>query len=49
MKNEDLEGQMEAMSDIAHTQATVGAFDAATDLYNQSLNLQTNLRTCRDS
>ena len=43
MKNEDLEGQMEAMSDIAHTQATVGAFDAATDLYNQSLELANQL------
>lgn len=43
MKNNDLEGQMEAMSDIAHTQATVGAFDAATDLYNQSLELANQL------
>lgn len=43
MKNNDLEGQMEAMSDIAHTQATVGAFDAATDLYKQSLELANQL------
>lgn len=43
MKNNDLEGQMEAMSDIAHTQATIGAFDAATDLYNQSLELANQL------
>lgn len=43
MKNNDLEGQMEAMSDIAHTQATVGAFEAARDLYNQSLELANQL------
>lgn len=43
IKNNDLEGQMEAMSDIAHTQATVGAFDAATDLYKQSLELANQL------
>ena len=43
MKNNDLAGQMEAMSDIAHTQATVGAFDAATDLYKQSLELANQL------
>ena len=43
IKNNDIEGQMEAMSDIAHTQATVGAFDAATDLYKQSLELANQL------
>lgn len=39
MKLGDLEGQIEAMSDLAHTQATIGSFDAAQDLYNQSLKL----------
>ena len=43
MKLADLEGQMEAMSDLAHTQATVGSFDAAQDLYNQSLKLSKEL------
>ena len=43
MKLGDLEGQMEAMSDLAHTQATVGSFDAAQDLYNQSLKLSKEL------
>ena len=41
MKLEDLDGQIEALSDLAHTQATIGEFDAAQDLYNQSLNLAT--------
>lgn len=43
MKLGDLEGQMEAMSDLAHTQATIGSFDAAQDLYNQSLKLSNEL------
>jgi len=43
MKLGDLEGQIEAMSDLAHTQATVGSFDAAQDLYNQSLKLSKEL------
>lgn len=43
MKLGDLEGQIEAMSDLAHTQATIGSFDAAQDLYNQSLTLSNEL------
>ncbi len=43
MKLGDLEGQMEAMSDLAHTQATIGSFDAAQDLYNQSLKISNEL------
>jgi hypothetical protein len=43
MKLDDLEGQIEAMSDLAHTQATIGSFDAAQDLYNQSLKLSNEL------
>ncbi len=43
MKLEDLEGQIEALSDLAHTQATIGEFDAAQDLYNQSLTLATEM------
>ena len=43
MKLDDLEGQIEALSDLAHTQATIGSFDAAQDLYNQSLKLSNEL------
>tara|TARA_X000001036_G_scaffold221040_1_gene206867 strand:+ start:5332 stop:6171 length:840 start_codon:yes stop_codon:yes gene_type:complete len=43
MKLGDLEGQMEAMSDLAHTQATIGSFDAAQDLYEQSLKISNEL------
>jgi len=43
MKLEDLEGQIEALSDLAHTQATLGSFDAAQDLYNQSLKLASEM------
>ncbi|MFL2949958.1 MAG: hypothetical protein ACJZ40_06215 [Candidatus Poseidoniaceae archaeon] len=35
----DDEGQMEAMADMGHSQATLGQFDAAKDLYTQSLEL----------
>ena len=35
----DEEGQMEAMADMGHSQATLGQFDAAKDLYGQSLDL----------
>ena len=34
---------MESMADVAHTQATMGNFDAAIDLYNQSLELSNRL------
>ena len=43
MKLEDLEGQIEALSDLAHTQATIGSFDAAQDLYEQSLKLASEM------
>jgi tetratricopeptide (TPR) repeat protein len=43
MKLGDLEGEMEAMSDVAHTQATIGSFDAAKDLYEQSLKIANEL------
>ncbi len=43
MKLDDLEGQIEAMSDLAHSQATIGSFDAAQDLYEQSLKLANEL------
>ncbi len=36
-KLNDEEGQMEAIADLAHCQATVGEFGAAQDLFNQSL------------
>ncbi|DAC30027.1 MAG TPA: hypothetical protein HA356_08175 [Candidatus Poseidoniaceae archaeon] len=39
MKMKDEEGQMEAMADMGHSQATLGQFDAAKDLYTQSLEL----------
>ena len=39
MKLNDEEGQMEAMADMGHSQATLGQFDAAKDLYTQSLEL----------
>ena len=39
MKLKDEEGQMEAMADMGHSQATLGQFDAAKDLYGQSLEL----------
>lgn len=39
MKLKDEEGQMEAMADMGHSQATLGQFDAAKDLYTQSLEL----------
>jgi tetratricopeptide (TPR) repeat protein len=39
MKLKDEEGQMEAMADMGHSQATLGQFDAAKDLYTQSLDL----------
>jgi tetratricopeptide (TPR) repeat protein len=39
MKLKDEEGQMEAMADMGHSQATLGQFDAAKDLYGQSLDL----------
>lgn len=39
----DEEGQMEAMADMGHSQATLGQFDAAKDLYTQSLDLAVGL------
>ena len=39
----DQEGLMEALSDLAHTQASLGTFDAAIDLYTQSLELSLSL------
>ena len=36
-KLKDEEGQMEAIADLAHCQATIGEFGAAQDLFNQSL------------
>ncbi len=37
IKLKDEEGQMEAMADLAHCQATIGEFGAAHDLFTQSL------------
>ena len=34
---------MESLADVAHTQATLGTFDAAIDLYTQSLELANEL------
>lgn len=39
----DQEGLMESLADVAHTQATLGTFEAAIDLYNQSLELSNDL------
>jgi len=39
MKMKDEEAQIEAMADLAHSQATIGNFAAAKDLYEQSLEL----------
>jgi tetratricopeptide (TPR) repeat protein len=36
-KLNDEEGQMEALADLAHCQATIGEFGAAQDLFNRSL------------
>ena len=36
-KLKDEKGQMEAIADLAHCQATIGEFGAAQDLFNQSL------------
>ena len=41
MKEE--EAQIEAMADLAHSQATIGNLDAAKDLYQQSLELSIEL------
>jgi tetratricopeptide (TPR) repeat protein len=43
MQMKDEEAQIEAMADLAHTQATIGNFAAAKDLYEQSLNLSVEL------
>ena len=43
MQMKDEEAQIEAMADLAHTQATIGNFAAAKDLYEQSLNLSIEL------
>ena len=43
MDMRDEEGQMEAMADMGHSQATLGQFDAAKDLYTQSLDLAVGL------
>lgn len=39
LKMKDEEAQIEAMADLAHSQATIGNFAAAKDLYEQSLEL----------
>ena len=36
-------GQMEAIAELAHCQATIGEFDVAQDLFNQSLEKATEL------
>lgn len=43
MRDNDEDGQIEAMSDLAHSQATVGHFDAARDLYTESLEMAKKL------
>ena len=43
MKMKDEEAQVEAMADLAHSQATIGNFAAAKDLYEQSLELAAEL------
>lgn len=43
MKMKDEEAQIEAMADLAHSQATIGNFAAAKDLYEQSLELSGEL------
>jgi len=43
MQMKDEEAQIEAMADLAHSQATIGNFAAAKDLYEQSLNLSVEL------
>lgn len=43
MQMKDEEAQIEAMADLAHTQATIGNFAAAKDLYEQSLTLSVEL------
>ena len=43
MQIKDEEAQIEAMADLAHTQATIGNFAAAKDLYEQSLTLSVEL------
>ena len=43
MQMKDEEAQIEALADLAHTQATIGNFAAAKDMYEQSLNLSVEL------
>jgi tetratricopeptide (TPR) repeat protein len=43
MQMKDEEAQVEALADLAHTQATIGNFAAAKDMYEQSLNLSVEL------
>ena len=43
MQMKDEEAQIEALADLAHTQATIGNFVAAKELYEQSLNLSVEL------
>jgi len=43
MTANDEYGQMEALADLAHCQATVGELDAARDLFNRSLELAKNI------
>ena len=43
MKMKDEEAQIEAMADLAHSQATLGNFAVAKDLYDQSLELSVEL------
>ena len=39
----DNEGQMEALADLAHCQATIGEFEAARELFERSLEHASNL------
>lgn len=43
MQMKDEEAQIEAMADLAHTQATIGNFAASKDLYEQSLDISVEL------
>ena len=43
MRDNDEDGQIEAMSDLAHSQATIGHFDSARDLYTESLEIAKRL------
>jgi len=43
MKMKDEEAEVEALADLAHTQATIGNFAAAKEMYERSLNLSVEL------